>query len=101
MGFYKTAILSFAVQLLILLAVVAYFVANHSKSQEFPATVSECPDYYTMDSNGKCIMDISVYDNSTSSCRTIDTGVMKAKEKQQWAASCGVAWDGITNVSII
>lgn len=101
MGFYRTAIISFAIQLFIILAIVAIFVANRNRSQEFPATVAECPDFYSMDSEGNCIMDASVYDSTVQSCNKLKSGTMTPKEKKKWAADCGVAWDGITNISSI
>jgi len=107
MSFYRNAIIAFALQLVILLAIVAMIMANLNKSQEFPASISECPDYFSMDSNGDCIMDKSVYNSRTVSgtdCTNYTSVDRKDKtqaDHKRWAIQCGVAWDGLTNSSAV
>jgi hypothetical protein len=103
MSFYRNAIIAFALQLVILLAIVAMIMANLNKSQEFPASISECPDYFSMAANGDCIMDQVVYNSGTvegTDCTKYKLTERKDKthaDHKRWAIKCGVAWDGITN----
>ena len=100
MGFYGNAMIAFALQLVILLAIVAMILANLNKSQEFPATISDCPDFYYMNSSEACIMDANVYNSEDASCKTYtlaDRADKTPAQRKKWASDCGVAWDGITN----
>jgi hypothetical protein len=96
MGFYKSVIIGFALQLAILLAIVAMILSNQKNSQEFPATVSNCPDFYEMNAQGNCIPQDSVY-SVTTECSTLNSKPMTPSQRKTWAANCGVAWDGISN----
>ncbi len=107
MSFYTNAIIAFALQLVILLAIVAMIMANLNKSQEFPASIAECPDYFSMASNGDCIMDKSVYNSrlvGDTDCTNYTSVQRKDKNQadhKRWAIKCGVAWDGLTNSSAV
>jgi hypothetical protein len=101
MGFYKNAIIGFAVQLVILLIIMAVIISNKNNSQEFPPTVAYCPDFYSLNDSGYCIPSSSVYSNKTSDCIRINPKGMPINERRNWALNCGVAWDGITNSSSI
>lgn len=101
MGFYKNAIIGFTIQLVILLGIMAYILSNKNKSQEFPPTLSPCPDYYSLNNNGDCLTQPKVYSNKESKCMRLNTKGMGINEKRDWASDCGVAWDGITNSSSI
>ena len=107
MSFYTNAIIAFALQLVILLAIVAMIMANLNKSQEFPASIAECPDYFSMASNGDCIMDKSVYNSrmvGTTDCTNYTSVQRKDKtqaDHKRWAIQCGVAWDGLTNSTAV
>ena len=101
MGFYKSAFIGFTVQLVILLAIMAYILLNMNKSQQFPATISECPDFYSLNNESNCIMETSVYSNQETKCKMLNSRDMGARDKKVWAVDCGVSWDGITNNSSI
>jgi hypothetical protein len=101
MGFYKNFLIGNTVILIILLAVMAVILSNKNNSQTFPATISECPDFYSMDPAGMCVMTRSVYSKRDARCTTLNARDMGISAKKTWAADCGVAWDGITNSSNI
>ena len=101
MGFYKSFLIGNIVALLILLAIMAVILSNRAKSQTFPATLSACPDFYTMNSQGSCVMEQSMYSSRLPACTTVHPKSMTLLDKKIWASDCGVAWDGITNSSII
>ena len=101
MGFYKNTIIAFAVQLIILLLIMAYIISNRNKNQEFPPTISLCPDYYSLSDSGTCNTDSSIYSNDRPECVRMNPKGMSLNEKRNWASDCGVSWDGITNSSSI
>ena len=101
MGFYKNALIGFAIQLIILLAIMAVVLSNQMQSQSFPATLAHCPDFYSMTSDDGCSMTKSVYSSREPGCTDVYPNKMSALDKKLWASNCGVAWDGITNSSII
>jgi len=57
MGFYKTAFLGFFIPLILTLCMMTYIIYNTNKSQDFPPSISSCPDYYSLNHEGKCIME--------------------------------------------
>jgi hypothetical protein len=101
MGFYKNAFTGFSVLLGVILLVMTYILMNRNKTQLFPPSVSACPDFYSLNDTGDCIMETSVYSNTTATCRKINSTNLPFIEKKSWATDCGVSWDGITNVSFI
>jgi hypothetical protein len=101
MGFYKSFFFVNAVALIILLAIMAVLLSNKSKSQTFPPELSKCPDFYSQTPEGSCLMTQSVYSSRTPACTTMYPSSMKLVDKKLWSSGCGVAWDGITNSSII
>ncbi len=101
MGFYKNFAIGFAIQLIILLAIMAVVLSNKSKNQTFPAELATCPDFYRQTVPGRCEMVPSVYSSRDPGCVTLYPKNISHEEKKIWAAGCGVAWDGITNSSII
>ena len=101
MGFYKNTIIAFAVQLVILLIIMAAIMSNQAGTQEYPPTLSVCPDFYSLNESGNCTTDSNVYINKEPRCSRMNTQGMSIHDKKNWAADCGVAWDGITNSSSI
>jgi len=101
MGFYKNAWIGTVVSLILTLLMMVYILSNQSKSQEFPATLPNCPDFYSLTNDGKCAMETSVYASQDAKCKMLQTNGMSGREKKVWAVDCGVSWDGITNNSSI
>ena len=100
MGFYKSFFLLNAIALIILLAFMAVILTNRTRSQTFPATLSNCPDFYSVTPQNECIMEQSVYSSRKPGCTSMYPGKLSFVDKKIWASECGVAWDGITNSSI-
>lgn len=101
MGFYKSAFVGFTVQLLILLAIMAYILSNMNKNQQFPASISNCPDFYSLNNEGNCMIETSVYSSQDNQCKILNPRDMSLRDQKIWAVDCGVSWDGITNNSSI
>ena len=101
MGFYKSFLIGVTIQLIILLGIMAVILSNKNKDQKFPSTISTCPDFYSINPSGMCVMNQSVYSSRQNTCTSVNTQNMAPLAKKAWAAGCGVAWDGITNSSMI
>ena len=101
MGFYKTAFLGFLIPLILTLAMMTYIIYNTNKSQEYPPTISSCPDFYSLNHEGHCVIESDVYTSNKDTCKLLNSKGMKQREKKNWAVDCGVSWDGITNNSSI
>lgn len=111
MGFYKNVLISAIIQLIILLAILGVMMSYGNKNIMFPAELSDCPDYYTLNTLGQCTSNHVIY-KSNPNCDMVDftgpsykvpgmgekSGICK---KKMWATGCNVTWDGITNNSNI
>jgi hypothetical protein len=104
---FKQTVLIVAIILLIVSLIIIGIIMSKAKSKEqFPPIRGSCPDYW---------IDVADKDKKTSKCvndqnlgdpkcdQTMDfsihrwTGVQGACNKQKWARSCNLTWDGITN----
>lgn len=101
MGFYKSFLFGNAIMLIILLAVMAVLLSGKIKTQTFPPEISKCPDFYSQTPDNSCVMSKSVYSSNVPACNTMYPKTLDFRSKKSWASGCGVAWDGITNSSII
>jgi len=101
MGFYKNTIIGFAVLLFLLLSVMVYIITSKNNIQEFPSTLSICPDFYSLNESGTCSTHVNVYASKDPNCTRMKPSGLSMDEKRVWASDCGVAWDGITNSSSI
>lgn len=111
MNFYKTSFMIMVVVLIICLAFLGSAISASSADKRFPPVISECPDYYELDSSGICSTSFSLYTGTGSECNYIkfsnssdfpnygNGGLGESSElceKKIWAENCGVNWDGIT-----
>ena len=74
---------------------IALAMKGLKKSQEYPPEVSECPDYWTKNESGNCTPSLNKNNNSGENKCLTYTGV---DDKAAFAQSCGIEWDGLTNV---
>ena len=104
-----SVILSVAL-ILIILGIIMY---NSQGNQIYPAILSSCPDYYSMNPSGKCVGSSSVWTNITGqsastnlNCNMVDFSVNTQGgtgpssglcNMKKWANDCNISWDGITN----
>ena len=109
-------LISTILSVVIFLGIVAYMMYYSKSKQIFPATISDCPDYYDINDN-ICVSSSSIWSGLPAGCETIDfiegsylsgttpityntpgksasSGMCAKKLK---AKSCGITWDGITN----
>ena len=71
------------------------------KKYEWPPIVNKCPDYWTEGPSG-CIQPAGDSTNYTDIAGCTSGGVknftdMSECEKQKWARTCQVSWDGVSN----
>jgi hypothetical protein len=92
---------------IILLAIVGFFMYQNKNKSTYPPTLTECPDYYSLNDKGLCVSN-GTYTIIDSSCNYIDfssnmyklpgsgknSGICNKKKKAQ---ECKITWDGLTN----
>ena len=113
MNFYTKLLVGTIVFLIITLALVGYFMSISGKNQEYPPSISDCPDHYVL-SGSSCSAPIymNVQNQPDVSCNVQNFGkrqfMFKGTNfasglcaKKLWANDCGVKWDGITNNDMI
>ena len=94
MSFQKTVLIIALIVLSVMLFFIALAMKGLKKSQEYPPEVSECPDYWTKNTQGKCSPSLGKNISGSSGCGTYDGN----KEKDVFAQDCGIQWDGLTNI---
>ena len=118
-------ILAIAILILILmLSVIGWMMTKNVEVQQFPGITTTCPDYWTIDSNGKCVrpgpternygsdeLTTAISDSTKTPGGESNHFDSNAAEwsasadpicaKKKWATTYGVKWDTITNSSIV
>ncbi len=108
-------LISTILSVILLLGIVGYVMNSANKVQIFPVNISDCPDYYDIDSSSNyCNANLNVWNTGLrDDCKSIDfvkgrygrvkyitpgksasSGLCAKKRK---ANQCKVSWDGITN----
>jgi hypothetical protein len=99
--FQKNVVIVACVVLLVVLAVIAYYLSEGSSTQQWPPSVSNCPDYwedqdgqgkqcFNVQRLGKCGIgpyDLTNWNKPRNACEA--KGIME---------NCKLTWDGITSV---
>lgn len=117
-------ILAIAIVILILvLAVIGWMMTKNVQSQKFPGITTTCPDYWTIDAEGKCVRPGATQMNYGSTTLTADISDKKKTpggvansfdpnhpdwsksgdpicEKRKWANDYGVKWDTVVNSNV-
>ena len=101
MNFQGLTIIIAVVILTIILGFIGFVMHQSKSNSTWPPMISECPDYWTVESATQC-----ANTQNLGSCGTTmnfsaaewqgNTGL---KNKYAWAKKCGLTWDGITNNS--
>jgi len=113
MIFYKNIFISAILSAIILLAIVAFIIYYYKDQEVYPPSVSNCPDYYNVDSESNECVNTGVWQlDNTEMCERLDfsedkylvpgtdstSGLCAKKNK---ANECNITWDGLTNNSTI
>jgi hypothetical protein len=109
MNFKVFVIMLFIVVLIVTSVLTYYSMRKELKSRGWPPIVSKCPDYWALnkDENGEENICKNTKNLGRVECsKTIDlnTFIYNSKlladddcTKAQWARTCDLTWDGITN----
>jgi hypothetical protein len=98
-NFQKIIVFCAVIVLFVLFLFVGYAFYTSKSAVVWPPISAQCPDYWKIDSSGKCI---NVKNLGSCSDKTMDfnsaifTGANGNCQKYNWAKKCGVSWDGIT-----
>ena len=102
MDFKKIVILIMFSFLVIIFSFLTYVLYKTKHKYVYAPEVSKCPDSFDIQNNNN---KVSCYNkNKLGTCmdktrfNSSDFG-NSIKDKNEWATSCGLTWDGITNIS--
>ena len=114
MDFYTSLFAGTLVFLIITLVIVGYYMSLAKTKQAYPPSVADCPDYYSLNVLGECIIGKNIFASSPTdiSCNkqnfkeseytvsgTGNTSGLCAKK--MWANKCNVSWDGVSNNDLL
>jgi len=107
---FNKIVLFIATTVLIILLILLYiFLSKSLFNNSHPPIISECPDYWDVSFNGEflsCKNTSSINKgNGNPGCTVIprDLNSQSISKKEtlielnNWAKSCGIIWDGVTN----
>jgi len=105
---FQQIILVIAGILLVLsLVVIGVLLWNAKATDLYPPEISSCPDYYLLSAKDQKCHNVKGLGNGGGDCNTIGFPPLRGKQDKQgreercnWAKSCGVTWDGITNQNV-
>jgi hypothetical protein len=114
MDFYTSLFAGTLAFLIITLIIVGYYMSMAKEKQTYPPSVADCPDYYTLDATGVCLIGKNIFESLPTdlSCNKQDFNDKKYKvegtdfnsglcAKKLWANKCNVKWDGISNNDLL
>ena len=102
MDFKKLVILIMFSFLVIIFSFLTYTLYNAKHKYVYAPEISKCPDFFDIQKNNN---KLSCYNKKKlGNCKnkihfTEDDFGNTLKDKNKWANSCGLTWDGITNIS--
>ena len=102
------------VMLIIMFIIVGVMLSRNKVSIIYPPYANDCPNYWSMNSDGKCIVSTGINKPSgdTAALPGISSGSVDFKNqgwgtysgatsaicaKKKWAVDKGVLWDGVSN----
>lgn len=102
MSFQKISLLIASILVVLMLAFIGYMLYKAKSQVQFPPSIAQCPDYWTVSNDNTCTNVL----NLGSGCESpIDfsgpqwQGTTGMKAKYNWANNCGITWQGVTNNS--
>ena len=107
MSFQKIVLIIATLLLILVLVMFGFAIHNNKQEEKYPPVQSECPDYWKAVRGDDGIpMCHNVKGLGSDNCqKKMDftkypfIGSQGACNKQKWARTCGITWDGITNAS--
>jgi hypothetical protein len=108
MGGFQKIVLFSAIIILIVVLIIIGMALSYAKDEEWPPTVSDCPDYWMIDGSGNNSKCINVKDLGRCPPKGDDKhlimnfnqgpfqGTNESCAKYRWSKLCDVTWDGIS-----
>ena len=101
---FQQVVLTVAICLLIVILILTSLIAYRAKeTDQFPPVIAQCPDYWKVEDNNTCtnVHNLGRGDGGCSNSMDFTTeeyaGADGLRKKCEWAKSCDLTWDGITN----
>ncbi len=101
MNFQRIVLYVATVLLILTLTFLGYLMYQAKSNVQFPPEISECPDYWKVTGLMQCH---NIQNLGNGTCEATKDfsgpewqGETGMKNKKEWANSCGIVWDGITN----
>ena len=99
MSFQKIILIIATILLIITLVVFGVALYNKKYDEKYPPVQSDCPDFWEAKktSSGDRVCDNVKKIGNVNFNSSAFMGSKGKCNKQKWARSCNVTWDGITN----
>ena len=125
MNFFVTMSIGAVVIFIIVIIIIMHTMTKFASNIPFPPTSSSCPDYWTSDVNGNCILPTSTnpsnpsnmgklsvgdsyvktsataptyyYVNPNDPAWIVNSSVSQVCAQREWALQNGLEWNGVTN----
>lgn len=106
MNFQRIVLMIAGILLLGFLAAVVYSMIKANAIGEWPPVISNCPDNWVMDTDGKTCKNLNGMPKTSTAGSCGDSfntaapeylGQSGLCEKYKWSKTCGINWDGISN----
>ena len=100
MSFQKKTVTVAIVIFFIAICTIAILLNNAKHNAEFPPEIGACPDYWKLDTQGKCFNPVSGLGNCYTPMNFNQKkyiGLNGPIERCNWAKKCKISWDGISN----
>ena len=114
MDFYTSLFAGTLAFLIVTLVVVGYYMSLAKEKQTYPPSVADCPDYYSLDVSGNCVIGKNIFASQPLDVSCNKQNFSQAKYKVQgtdyksglcakklWANKCNVSWDGVSNNDLL
>lgn len=98
MSFQKTVLIIALIIFSIMLFFIALAMKGLKKSQQYPAEISECPDYWVKNEDNACVP-VGTHNMGDSNNNNNCKSYIGTEEKKQFASECGIEWDGVNNIT--
>ena len=104
MSFQSIVITVATILLIVVLTLIAISLWRGKEDAQYPPVVADCPDYWADMSDGDASNCVNTKSLGEPSCKgpmnfstAQYTGPSGLCNKQKWAKSCNLTWDGVTN----
>lgn len=101
MNFQKIIIIIALVILVVSLLSIGLVIRNSKSDVVFPPMVGQCPDYWKETSNNVCQNVLKLGKTTCEQIKDFNGSEYQGKqgiiEKCNWAKSCDLVWDGVTD----